>query len=78
MPELNGYVSIAGGLGSAKSAFVGIDTLGNITTFYLRPVSILEVKAPSLGWSVQPSNSLTDTLGPNPQYGYVSPYRSAQ
>ncbi len=42
-------MSIAGGAGSAKGAFVGLDMEGNITTFFLRPVSILESKAPCLG-----------------------------
>jgi hypothetical protein len=52
VPELNGYVSLVGGQGSAKAAFVGIDRAGgHITTFHIKSVSELSRSAPSLGWS---------------------------
>ena len=50
VPELNGYVQLIGGKGSAKYAFVGLDRLtGNITTFHIKTVGELAKKAPSLG-----------------------------
>ena len=50
VPELNAYVKLIGGKGSAKYAFVGLDeTSGNITTFHVKTVSELIKKAPSLG-----------------------------
>ena len=48
--ELNGYIRLVGGKGSAKYGFVGIDrATGNITTFHIKPASELAKKAPSLG-----------------------------
>ncbi|MGL5515138.1 MAG: hypothetical protein ACRDBM_18155 [Sporomusa sp.] len=50
VPELNGYVQLIGGTGSAKYAFVGLDRLTeNITTFHIKTVGELAKKAPSLG-----------------------------
>ncbi|WP_323686842.1 T7SS effector LXG polymorphic toxin [Listeria welshimeri] len=50
VPELNGYVNIVGGKGSAKYAFVGLDrATGKITTLHLKTVKELAKKAPSLG-----------------------------
>ena len=50
VPELNGYVKLIGGKGSAKYAFVGIDrTTGKITTFHIKTAKELSKKAPSLG-----------------------------
>lgn len=52
VPEMNGFVRIVGGEGTAKAAFVGLDRAsGHITTFGVRPVSEIARKAPSLGWS---------------------------
>jgi len=49
-PELNGFVKLIGGQGSAKYAFVGLDRTGrNITTFHIKTASELSRKAPSLG-----------------------------
>nr|WP_318539765.1 LXG domain-containing protein [Terribacillus saccharophilus] len=49
VPELNGYVKLVGGKGSAKYAFVGLDRkTGNITTFHIKSVKELSRKAPSL------------------------------
>ncbi|WP_169055905.1 T7SS effector LXG polymorphic toxin [Bacillus pumilus] len=49
-PELNGYVRLIGGKGSAKYGFVGLDRkTGNITTFHIKSVKELSKKAPSLG-----------------------------
>lgn len=51
VPEMNGYVKLVGGEGSAKYAFVGLDrATGEITTFHLKTVSELMKKAPSLGF----------------------------
>ncbi|MBP2100756.1 hypothetical protein [Enterococcus rivorum] len=48
--EMNGYIKLVGGEGSAKYAFVGLDrTTGNITTLHLKSVKELAKKAPSLG-----------------------------
>ncbi|MCF8020186.1 MAG: hypothetical protein K9L62_12385 [Vallitaleaceae bacterium] len=48
--ELNGYVQLIGGKGSAKYGFVGLDrATGNITTFHIKTASELAKKAPSLG-----------------------------
>ena len=50
VPEMNGYIKLVGGEGSAKYAFVGIDrATGNITTLHLKSVKELAKKAPSLG-----------------------------
>ena len=50
VPEMNGFVKLVGGKGSAKYAFTGLDRrTGNITTFHLKSVSELQKKAPSLG-----------------------------
>ncbi|MBF2468526.1 hypothetical protein [Listeria welshimeri] len=50
VPELNGYINIVGGKGSAKYAFVGLDRVtGKITTLHLKTVKELAKKAPSLG-----------------------------
>nr|WP_275371556.1 hypothetical protein [Xenorhabdus bovienii] len=52
VPEMNGYVKLIGGQGSAKYAFVGLDRkTGNITTLHVKTVSELTRKAPSLGLS---------------------------
>ncbi|MBI6763102.1 hypothetical protein, partial [Pseudomonas syringae] len=52
VPEMNGYVKMIGGEGSAKYGFVGVDrATGNITTFHVKTVSELARKAPSLGFS---------------------------
>ena len=52
VPEMNGYVRLIGGEGSAKYGFVGLDrATGNITTFHVKSVSELARKAPSLGFS---------------------------
>ena len=52
VPEMNGYVRLVGGEGSAKAAFVGVNrTSGNITTFHIKSVQELSRRAPSLGWS---------------------------
>jgi len=49
-PELNGFVKLIGGSGTAKYAFVGLNRSGNnITTFHIKTVSELSRKAPSLG-----------------------------
>lgn len=46
-PELNAYVSIPGGTGSAKGLMVGLDrATGEITTMHMKPVSWFETKAP--------------------------------
>lgn len=51
--ELNGYVKLIGGPGSAKYAFVGLKNGGdNISTFHIKTASELARKAPSLG--IQP------------------------
>lgn len=78
-PELNGYVAIPGGTGSAKGLLVGVDrATGEITTMHLKPVSFFESKAPSLGWEAQPKAIKTDTIGPNPQTGWKYPYQPIQ
>jgi|GEM_PF-3747205 len=52
VPEMNGYVRLIGGQGSAKYGFVGLDrATGGITTFHTKSVSELARKAPSLGFS---------------------------
>src|SRR5690606_23304837 len=52
VPEMNGYVRLIGGKGSAKYGFVGLDrATGKITTFHVKSVSELARKAPSLGFS---------------------------
>jgi hypothetical protein len=49
IPELNAYVSIPGGIGSAKGLMVGIDrATGEITTMPMKPIPWFETKAPSL------------------------------
>ncbi|MGJ0909004.1 hypothetical protein [Clostridium botulinum] len=49
VPELNGYVKLIGGKGSAKYGFVGLNrATGNITTFHIKTASELSKKAPSL------------------------------
>jgi filamentous hemagglutinin len=51
-PELNGYVRLIGGKGSAKAAFVGLTRDGaNITTFHVKAVRELARSAPGLGWT---------------------------
>jgi RHS repeat-associated protein len=78
VPELNGYVSIAGGQGGAKGLFVGLDrATGEITTMHLKPISFFEQKAPSLGWSSQSKTGLTDLIGPKPEFGWRLPYHYA-
>ncbi|RFA31090.1 hypothetical protein, partial [Alkalilimnicola ehrlichii] len=77
VPELNGYVAIAGGQGSAKGLFVGLDrATGEITTMHLKPISFFEQKAPSLGWSAKPKSEMTDFVGPKPELGWKPPYRT--
>ncbi len=50
VPELNGYVKLIGGQGSAKYGFVGLNrTTGNITTFHIKTAKELSNLAPSLG-----------------------------
>ena len=50
IPELNGYVRLIGGPGSAKYGFVGVDrTTGSITTFHIKTAKWLSQNAPSLG-----------------------------
>ncbi|WP_223837357.1 ribonuclease YeeF family protein [Bacillus swezeyi] len=50
VPELNGYVKLIGGKGSAKYAFVGLNRkTGHITTFHVKSVKELMKKAKSLG-----------------------------
>ncbi|MGX7263395.1 hypothetical protein [Enterococcus crotali] len=50
VPEMNGYIKLISGEGSAKYAFVGLDrTTGNITTLHLKSVKEQAKKAPSLG-----------------------------
>ncbi|WP_394324900.1 RHS repeat-associated core domain-containing protein [Pseudomonas chlororaphis] len=74
VPELNAYVAIPGGTGSAKGLLVGLDRkTGEITTLHLKPVSFFEAKAPSLGWKAQPKSAKTDTVGPNPHLGHRPP-----
>ncbi|WP_144520264.1 T7SS effector LXG polymorphic toxin [Bacillus pumilus] len=54
VPELNGYVRLIGGKGSAKYGFVGLDRkTGNITTFHIKSVKELSKKAPSLGIKIK-------------------------
>jgi uncharacterized Zn-binding protein involved in type VI secretion len=75
VPELNAYVSISGGTGSAKGLMVGLDrATGEITTMHMKPVPWFETKAPSLGWEAQPKTVRTNTVGPNPQSGWKLPY----
>jgi len=50
VPELNGYVRLVGGPGTAKAAFVGLNQAGDITTFHIKTVAELAADAPSLGW----------------------------
>jgi filamentous hemagglutinin len=51
VPEMNGFVRVIGGPGSAKAAFVGVSREFNrITTFGIRTVEEIAAKAPSLGW----------------------------
>jgi hypothetical protein len=74
-PELNAFVAIPGGVGSAKGLLVGVDRVtGEITTMHLKPISFFETKAPSLGWKAQPKSVKTDTMGPDPHIGWKSPY----
>ena len=50
VPEMNGFVRLIGGEGSAKYAFVGLDrATGNLTTFHVKTASELSKRAPSLG-----------------------------
>lgn len=50
VPEMNGYVWLIGGQGSAKYGFVGLNrATGNITTFHIKTAKELSRKAPSLG-----------------------------
>jgi hypothetical protein len=52
VPEMNGYVRLIGGKGSAKYGFTGLDrNTGNITTFHVKSMKELMRKAPSLGLS---------------------------
>tara|TARA_B100001094_G_C18081895_1_gene745645 strand:+ start:80 stop:565 length:486 start_codon:yes stop_codon:yes gene_type:complete len=50
VPEMNGYVKLIGGKGSAKFSFVGLDRkTGDITTFHIKSADELARRAPSLG-----------------------------
>ena len=74
-PELNAFVAIPGGIGSAKGLLVGVDrATGEITTMHLKSVSFFETKAPSLGWKAQPRSVKTDTIGSDPHVGWKYPY----
>jgi hypothetical protein len=76
VPELNAYVTIAGGRGTAKGLIAGLDRVTKeITTLHLKPVSFLEKRAPSLNWFAQPKSELTDLIGENRELGWTSPYR---
>lgn len=49
VPELNGYVRLIGGQGSAKYGFVGMNrATGNITTFHIKTAKELSKKAPGM------------------------------
>lgn len=49
VPELNGYVRLIGGQGSAKFGFVGLNRVtGNITTFHIKTAGELARKAPNM------------------------------
>ncbi|MDX2247572.1 MAG: hypothetical protein SF052_12385 [Bacteroidia bacterium] len=49
VPELNGYVRLIGGQGSAKFGFVGLNrATGNITTFHIKTAQELAKKAPNM------------------------------
>ncbi|OIN56677.1 hypothetical protein BLX24_23920 [Arsenicibacter rosenii] len=49
VPEMNGYVRLIGGQGSAKFGFVGLNrSTGNITTFHIKTAQELARKAPGL------------------------------
>lgn len=49
VPEMNGYVKLIGGPGSAKFGFTGLNrATGNITTFHIKSVGKLARKAPWL------------------------------
>ena len=49
IPQLNGYVRLIGGKGSAKFGFVGLNrTTGNITTFHIKTAEELAKKAPNM------------------------------
>ncbi|MCP4745963.1 MAG: hypothetical protein GY874_07455 [Desulfobacteraceae bacterium] len=49
VPELNGYVKLIGGQGSAKFGFVGLNrATRHITTFHIKTAKELAKKAPSL------------------------------
>jgi len=48
IPELNGYVKLIGGSGSAKYGFVGLNReTGNITTFHIKTAKELSKSAPN-------------------------------
>ncbi|MDR2877018.1 MAG: hypothetical protein LBV36_03120 [Chromatiales bacterium] len=50
VPEMNGFVRLIGGQGSAKFGFVGLQRgSSSITTFHIKTASELAKKAPSLG-----------------------------
>ncbi|MGL6129974.1 RHS repeat domain-containing protein [Chryseobacterium artocarpi] len=49
IPELNGYIKLIGGSGSAKFAFVGLNRAnGNITTFHIKTAKELSKKIPHI------------------------------
>jgi RHS repeat-associated protein len=49
IPELNGYIKLIGGKGSAKFGFVGLNrTSGSITTFHIKSAQELASKVPSM------------------------------
>lgn len=74
-PELNAYVRFVGGVGQAKAVVVGLDrATGNLTTMHLKPISFIEQRAPSLGWSAQSPTSRTNLVGDNVARGYRWPY----
>lgn len=48
VPELNGYIKLIGGSGSAKFGFVGLNkSTGNITTFHIKTAKELSKKLPN-------------------------------
>lgn len=50
VPEMNGFVKLIGGQGSAKYGFVGLERgTSSMTTFHIKTASELAKKAPSLG-----------------------------
>jgi hypothetical protein len=74
--DLNAYVAVAGGKGSAKAIIAGLDRSTNeITTLHLKPVSDLQKIAPNLGWTTRAKPNLSDLIGPDRELGWKPPYR---